>query len=255
MSEVVALHSGRMTETEYEQERAKLPADKKEAGARFEQALAILFYRSGWTQQQLADKETAFTRKKIGQQYISRLLRFGRFLNFTPVGVNPDLGPRNLTEYKFREYWEQTNKDHNERARFSEVVRAIQRDAAIVKPRRPLIGHGIISEFADGKWHSLQTIIEAIAPDDPQQVEATVERMRKVNSYGAKCEKKQVGTEFHYRIFHSEKQISALELIEKLRPIIQKLKIEGKKNMATMSPPSVAILAGQLEKLLEEWTQ
>ena len=183
MSEVIPLHSGRMTEAQYAEERAKLPTDKKEAGARFEQALAILFYRSGWTQQQLADKEG---KSRI---WITTRLRFGNFLNFVTNVTKSDLLPRNLTEGKFREYWKQTNKDQNERARFAEVTRAIQRDAAVVKPRRHLIGHDIINEFADGKWHPLQTIIEAIAPDDPQHVESTVERMRKVKSYGVRPRK------------------------------------------------------------------
>ena len=32
-------------------------AIRAEAGARFEQALATLFFRSGWTQEKLAEKE------------------------------------------------------------------------------------------------------------------------------------------------------------------------------------------------------
>jgi len=45
-----------------------------------------------------------------------------------------------------------------------------------------------------------------------------------------------------------------LILAEKLRPIIESLKAEGKKNTATMSPTAVAILAHKLTKLVAEWT-
>jgi hypothetical protein len=53
----------RMPEEVYERERTRLREiygdSSKEAGARFEQELAKLFYRSGWTQEELAKKEYA----------------------------------------------------------------------------------------------------------------------------------------------------------------------------------------------------
>jgi hypothetical protein len=52
-----------------------------------------------------------------------------------------------------------------------------------------------------------------------------------------------------------DKTISSSELIEKLTPILKGLKAEGTKNMATMSPGTVAYLAAQLGRLLEEWTE
>jgi hypothetical protein len=53
--------AGRMKESAYDQERARLRGlygdSRKEAGARFEQALAKLFHVSGWTLEELARKE------------------------------------------------------------------------------------------------------------------------------------------------------------------------------------------------------
>jgi hypothetical protein len=57
MSDTVVNLRGHMTMTEYDQERSKLAAERKYAGAHFDQQLAKLFYRSGWTQEQLATKE------------------------------------------------------------------------------------------------------------------------------------------------------------------------------------------------------
>ena len=63
--------------------------------------------RSGWTQDELAKVEGA------KPQYVARRLVFGRFLSFSPSGRNP----QNLTERRFRSYWEQTEKNPNERVR------------------------------------------------------------------------------------------------------------------------------------------
>jgi hypothetical protein len=60
----------RMTESEYDRERTELLAtygrNASEANGRREQALAILFHRSGWTQEELAKKEGR------SQQHIAR---------------------------------------------------------------------------------------------------------------------------------------------------------------------------------------
>jgi hypothetical protein len=64
--------------------------------------MAELFYRSGWMQEELAKKEGK------PQPYISRTLRFGRFLNFMPTGINSESAPNGLTERRFRSYSERT---------------------------------------------------------------------------------------------------------------------------------------------------
>jgi hypothetical protein len=112
---VVELRNRYMTDAEYEAERARLREtygdSKKEAGVRYEQALAVLFHRSGWTQEKLAKKEGKSPSR------IVRLIQFGRFLNLCGARTNPDSLPNNLTETKFRTYWERTDKTQlNERA-------------------------------------------------------------------------------------------------------------------------------------------
>jgi BRO family, N-terminal domain len=55
-------------------------------------------------------------------------MRFGRFLNVTPIGVNTEWSPKDLTEGKFRKYWERT-EGTNERQRFAAIQRLMQEDA------------------------------------------------------------------------------------------------------------------------------
>jgi hypothetical protein len=119
--------------------------------------------------------------------------------------------------------------------------------------QRPNVDTGL-RQFADGKWHQLSKIARKIDREE-DRVRRTLDGMLKKQTYGCKAEKKKVGQHFEYRIFKLDKTISSRELIEKLTPILKGLKAEGAKNMATMSPGTVAYLAGQLARLLEGWTE
>lgn len=58
-----------------------------------------------------------------------RRLRFGQFLSFATTVANLDSLPKNLTEGRFRDYWEQTAKsDGNDRVRFRAVLTMMQDD-------------------------------------------------------------------------------------------------------------------------------
>ncbi|MDX0657913.1 hypothetical protein GOD21_12870 [Sinorhizobium medicae] len=81
-----------------------VPAD---AGIRFEQELARLFYRSGWTQEELAAKEGK------NQSWVSRQVLFGAFLNFMPMGIKSDSALKTLSERRFRALWQKTGADYS----------------------------------------------------------------------------------------------------------------------------------------------
>ena len=251
---------GRMSAADYERERTALREtygdSSTEAAAKRDQALAKLFYRSGWTQEDLAKRESK------SQKWIDFHMRFGRFLNFSTTVLNPEnqpfTPPVNLTERRFRLYWERTDKSEgNERARFLAVARLMQEETRLllVQPRRHKIGPMLVEQFGDGEWHSLAAMIEAVEAPEEHVVETlrTMQALR--GTYGARCERKKVGTSYSYRIFRQTRTISSAELKTKLTPLIKELKAEGKKNMATMSPATVAHLAGWLQKLLDEWTE
>jgi hypothetical protein len=248
---------GRMTDAEYEHERARLRVlygdSSTQAAAKRDQALAKLFARSGWTQEELANKENK------SPQWISYRTRFGRFLAFSTMVENPDLLPNNLTERLFREYWEQTDKkETNERIRFVVVQRLIRANLSVRRARRPRIGVVIVEQFGDGEWHALQTIAAAVADGDEEYVTMTMANMVKWSgTSGGRAERRRYGTSFQYRIFRTadRKAVGVEELRTKLGPLIQGLIAEGKKNMATMSPGTVAMLAARIQRLLDEWTK
>ena len=79
-------------------------------------ALALLFARSGWTQEELAAKEGK------NQSWVTRRLRFGRFLHFLPSGIKTNSLPEKLTEGRFRSLWEQTAKSSKDEPRFRQVL-------------------------------------------------------------------------------------------------------------------------------------
>ena len=101
----------RMTPAEYDHERARLRSlygdDAQQAATKRDQALALLFARSGWTQEELAKKESKT------QQWVAYHLRFGRFLNYTTTVVN-ETTRNELTERRFRDHWENTSKTASE---------------------------------------------------------------------------------------------------------------------------------------------
>jgi hypothetical protein len=200
---------------------------------------AKLLAVSGWTQQELAD------RLDKGQKWVDRQMRFGRFLTLSPIGLK-------LTEGAFRSFWEQTDKDADEAARFAEVARLIEEQGPKAKPSRDL-GGAVMAKLADGKWHPLDGIAEKLGATQ-EDSRATLEVMRTRGAYHSKVETKKVGLRPHYRIFKQDRMVSVQELTEKLGPMVKDLIAEGKKNMATMSPPTVAHLAALIKQQLDQWS-
>jgi hypothetical protein len=250
MVDPVPLHPT-MSEADYDMERARLRElygdSQKTAGAKRDQALAVLFAKSGWNQERLAAKEGK------GQQWISRHILFGRFLNFTPFGVNEELPP-NLTEGRFRKYWGQTDSHAKDEPRFREVIRLIRAEP-VTAPRRPAIGDAIKKQFADGQWHAVNDISAAVGAD-ADHVTDTLKNIAQHETYGCKAERKRgPGGSQQWRLFKLDKVVSSGELLNKLTPIIKDLEDEGRSSLAAAAPARVAILAHKLRKLLEGWTQ
>jgi hypothetical protein len=124
------------------------------------------------------------------------------------------------------------------------------------RPVSPKVGRDIVAKCRAGKWYPLGKIAVAVGASEAD-TRSVVERMcwPSRTSYGVRAEKKKVGRECHYRIFKQDKTVSVDELTEKLTPIIDGLIAEGKKNMATMVPATVAMLAAKLKRFLDEWAE
>ncbi|MEI9922580.1 MAG: hypothetical protein WDN50_02435 [Bradyrhizobium sp.] len=59
---------------------------------------------------------------------------FGRFLNFSTTVEKTNSLPSTLTERRFRHFWEQTDRDSNERSRFGQVLRLMTEQAESFDP-------------------------------------------------------------------------------------------------------------------------
>jgi hypothetical protein len=119
---------------------------------------------------------------------------------------------------------------------------------------RHTVGRNIVAKCRPVKWYAPREIAKIIGAteDDARRI---VGRLCSRPAYGARAERKRVGTETHYRIFKQDKMVSVEELIERLSPIIEHLEEEGRKNVATMSSNTVAHLAALLKRQLAEWTK
>ena len=249
MSSAPSLHAV-MTEAEYDAARAELSAfygnTVNEMVARRDQALARLFARSGWTQEKIAKKEGK------SQSWITKRLLFGRFLEFSTMVLKPENLPRNLNERRFRELWAKTDQSEgNERIRFQQVLKFIEDNIRIGRTLGPKGYTKILREkFADGQWYALSEIAETVNASQTDTHDA-IRKMRDVD-----VEHRLKGRDQHdeYRLFPKDKTVSTIELADKLGPLIKELKIEGKKNMATMVPAVVAMIAEKLQHLLDDWT-
>jgi hypothetical protein len=242
-----------MSQAEYKQQREAIRLqygeNKTEAGIRFEQALAKLFFSSGWTQEQLAKEEGK------SQTHIAKMLRFGRFLNFSSTELKSEKDPfSKLSEGAFRNFWSHTQPGGNERIRFLEVIRLIEQSHLSAWPRRRIVAD-IKKEFADGKWHRAETIAHRInAP--PDHVEDILGKCCASLGYSAiKGERRKSGKHSEYRLFRKERVISTEEIATKLSPIIEHLEEQGKRAAGTISNASISMLAGRLNNLLKEWCE
>ena len=112
----------------------------------------------------------------------------------------------------------------------------------------------VIKKCNGDKWRTASEI--AARTGLPEcQVARVIHNIQTSHQHRATVETKRVGKQTQYRSFKKDKTVSVHELTTKLRPIVEGLKAEGKKNMATMVPAEVAMLAARLERLLNEWAE
>jgi hypothetical protein len=241
--------TNRMTPEEFEQCRSALPLDKGAAGVRFEQELARLFHVSGWTQEELAKVEGK------SRPWIDQTLRFGRFLEIATDSINA----RSLNLHQFRNLWkDRSDKGSPENVRFKQVLAAVEA-ASIRSQQRPKLAGDLKRLFADGNWHRLDDMARTLETDE-QHVRGVINAQ--LNTKRMRADKKRVGTDAThptgsdaYRLFLTNRTVNYDELTTKLAPIIEGLEAEGKKNMATMSPATVAIFTNRLKKLIDDLGQ
>jgi hypothetical protein len=110
--------------------------------------------------------------------------------------------------------------------------------------RTPDLGKSIVSAFADGKWHDIAVITKKYSA--PQEdVRAVLENIRSHNTFNCKAEKKEFAKTFHYRIFPQERQVSTVELVEKLSEPLAMLKETGRGKYGHDVTPDCCLLDSQ----------
>jgi hypothetical protein len=158
---------------------------RERAEAFEDQQMSQLFVECRWTQQQIAN-EVGKT-----QHWVCYRLRFGRFLGFITTVINPKI-PKNLTERRFRSYWEQTEKGTKEQTRFRHVFDMMQEEFALITERKPS-RNTILEECADWKWRTKEELGEILGKSP--ELAARCMRQLKQTGKGIRIEKKgNIGT-------------------------------------------------------------
>lgn len=243
----------RMSDADFDSELATLHdrygASREEAGNRFEQELARLAARSGWTQEELAGK--------LGksQKWVDFNLRFGRFLNLSTNVLKTEIPLFSLSEGRFRVLFQKTDKTQSEPTRFQEVLDQLAASVGVRSPSRDLksIRTDVIAKFADGKWHPLDKIVRALPEYEAQQItDALADTSKHPRVQGCDWERKGVGRSWSYRIFKQERMVSHRKLTEEFMPIFKELLAETEKSQVAISLPTVRRLAQKAAQLLKK---
>jgi hypothetical protein len=254
MSAVVEFARAVMSEAEYQKRRDALRATygdtAHEHSGRFDQEVAKLFEASHWTQAQLALKEGK------DQSWVARRVQFGAFLNTMPMGIIP----KNLTERRFRSYWEQTDTKAKEDLRFEQVANLINEEVSLQADRSNRkhrdLALAILELFGDGQWHYESTII-ARTGGDALAVERVLFQMRNSGTYRTFAERKKGGKDGwkHRIVVGVGRRIDVGIVIKELSPFIKELEAEGRKPQLYLSPGVPAMMAAKLKEILEKLTQ
>ena len=243
---VVSFKPHRMSGADYDRERQRIANtygdSRTDAGTRWEQALAKLFWECGWTQDEIA------LRERKSQKWVDQRTRFGRFL-FYAANSTTGTNVENLTERAFRAYWDQTGG--SDIRRFGQIAEMLSTGRVT---NRNMLMDQIRGLYSNGKWHSTEAIAARIGKDK-DEVERTLAGAASRGHRRYRIERRRRGRDFQYCIYPMDKTVSTVELTEKLGPIILQLKAEGRKNMATIAIAKIADIAAELQIMLDDWTK
>lgn len=183
--------------------------DREGADAGRDQALATLFLEaeeSGRTQ--------AWIGERMGQKqdWVSRRLLFGRFLNYGGrhnCKLPPDLL---LTEWRFRTIWRKVGKrpKENEEDRFARTYQRLVADSSnpprgwVNLTKRPGIKDAVIEAMLDGKRRTIPEIAQIVAQKIPDtgadQIREAFTALRKKAPKGKRFEGTHSGKTHKYRL-------------------------------------------------------
>jgi len=228
---------------------------------------------SGWSQEKLAGHLADRWKKKVTHQWLAYRMRFGRFCTFATTGCEtPKLTiPADLTERKFRAYWDQTAGDKtfdgrqahtyaaekDEKRRFTEIMKQLKA-SNLSRPRKK-VRAAIIEKIADKGWMNLEQMAERIGLLDSQpvpvkDVKSSLYNMVTTDRMPYRFEKCVTHAGERYRVLKvkgplaSKKQLR--DLSHQLLPLIRDIVKEAKKHRVEISISHLCSLADQITKVL-----
>ena len=244
----------KMTEAAYRVRRTlineRVEAQQERVAAYRDQELAKLFYDSGWTQQELADKEGK------SKKWVDFRTRFGRFINWANIakgttGTFRQVLPTNFTERSFRALWEQTSGT-KEDARFRKVLNMIKEGESYYTPREKT-RIKIVDACSDGELRSIEEITKEAGVTTVEQTQGAIGRLLQAGL----CVKVDTGQGSRYAIRKGEGRSSIdtavlKHAIKRAQALIRSIIKSATGDEARYSATGVALNAGELRDIMNE---
>lgn len=236
-----------MSMREFEEEKARLTAlygsTGRDAGQKRAQALAHLYVRTGWNERALAEVE------HMSHSRINQLLIYGRFLLASIAGQDIY-----CPESRFSHFWKQTDKTATEQGRFAAVA-AMLEEAQTAVPAVPMkkLGKTIVAQFADGKWHRLEAIAEAVQAD-PAAVRPVLDRIVAQGLFKTYAEKRQAGKgSASYRLVKGgARKINMTAFLTETKPLLDEIDEVINGHQIHFKQATMKMLFAQFRKAVED---
>jgi predicted XRE-type DNA-binding protein len=214
-------------DAQYTHIQDQLRAKQEKVDGYADQSFASLFRKSGWTQQEIADKVG------ITHGRVSQLLTFGRFLDFVTQGNKHSIPP-NLTEKAFRKHWGETPSEKKDEARFHLVIkRMIEGD--VIPDESESLRTKIVKACAE--FASKKQIVETVGCT-AKQFEDNWNHINK---------------DKRYVVQHNKGSVRNRKLIEKIESCLIDIENQGNvTSMAEYAPEMIRAAAQQIRKIIEQ---
>jgi hypothetical protein len=245
-----------MTVEEFQQEKAKLVAlygeAPREASGRRAQAFARLYVASELGERALAEIEG------VSKTRVHQLLVFGKFL--TAVVTQGDQIP-SMHEKQFRNLWDATEATHTEAERFKEIQQRLRQghDKPRTGPDRQAVrrlSKQLIEQFADGKWHALRDMTEAVEADSIM-IRGIMDRMVKDGTFQTFAERKSSGKGWYsYRMVKGGKKKIDLQVFQtEITPTLEEMETLINGHAIHFSQAAMKMAFTQFRKVIDTLTR
>jgi hypothetical protein len=246
-----------MTVEEFQQEKTRLVAlygsTTKDAMQKRAQAFAELYAKSQWTERALAEKEH-FTQTRINQ-----LVRFGRFLLFLKTR---GFQTYDSNEKHFRALWQRTDATSTEDVRFIAIAQLVEDGGKAETPQRHdrqavrRLSKQLIEQFADGKWHALRDMTEAVEADSIL-IRGIMDRMVKEGTFQTFAERKSSGKGWYsYRMVKGGKKKIDLQVFQtEIAPALQEMERLVNEHHIHFSQGAMKMAVTKFRKVIDTLTR